>query len=120
MIELLEGMPDGVVGVEAVGEVTASDYETVLIPAFDAARAEHEHVRVVFVAGERFEGFAAGALWDDTKYGFGHLRGWGRVALVTDIDWMRRLTHAFSWLSPSGMKVFPVAQLAEAKTWVSG
>lgn len=120
MIEVLDGMPDGVVGVEAVGEVSALDYETVLIPTFEAARAQHEHVRVVFVAGERFEGFAAGALWDDTKYGFSHLKGWGRVALVTDIDWMRHLTHAFSWLAPSGMKVFPVVELEAAKTWATG
>ncbi len=120
MIELLEGMPEGVVGIEAVGEVSAHDYETVLIPAFEAARTGHEHVRVVFVAGERFEGFAAGALWDDTKYGFSHLRGWGRVALVTDVDWMRHLTHAFSWLIPGGMRVFAVADLEAAKTWVSG
>jgi hypothetical protein len=120
VIEVLDGMPDGVVGVEAVGEVTAHDYETVLIPTFDAARAQPDPVRVVFVAGDRFEGFAAGALWDDTKYGFSHLKGWGRVALVTDIDWMRHLTHAFSWLAPSGMKVFPTSELAAAKEWAAG
>ena len=41
MIEVLEDMPDGVVGVEAVGEVTASDHETVLTPTseLDAAQA---------------------------------------------------------------------------------
>jgi hypothetical protein len=119
MIELLQGMPDGVVGVEAVGEVSADDYEHVLIPAFEAARAQHEQVRVLFLAGDRFEGFAAGALWDDTRYGFSHLKGWGRVALVTDSDWMQKLTHAFSWLSPSGMQAFPVAEFEAAKTWVS-
>jgi hypothetical protein len=120
MIEVLEDLPEGVVGVEAVGEVTASDYETVLIPVFEAARREHEQVRVVFVAGERFTGFAPGALWDDTKYGFTHLKGWGRVALVTDIDWMRRLTHAFSWLAPSGMQVFATSELEAAKAWAGG
>jgi hypothetical protein len=36
MIEVLEHMPDGVVGVEAVGEFTANDYETVVIPTFEA------------------------------------------------------------------------------------
>ena len=38
MIEVLEDMPEGVVGVEAVGEVTANDYETVLIPTFETGR----------------------------------------------------------------------------------
>jgi hypothetical protein len=119
MIELMQGLPDGVVGFEAVGEVTARDYEEILTPAFEAARAEHEHVRVVFVVGERFEGFSSGALWDDTKFGFTHLRGWGRVALVTDVDWMRHLAHAFGWLSPGGMQVFPTSELDVAKDWVA-
>jgi hypothetical protein len=120
MIEVLEDMPDGVVGVEVVGEVTAQDYETVLIPTFDAGRARHDPLNVVFVAGDRFTGFSAGALWDDTKYGFSHFKGWGRVALVTDIVWMRHLTHAFSWLAPNGMKVFPTTDLATAKAWAAG
>ena len=46
-------------------------------------------------------------MWDDVKWGTSHVRGWGRVALVTDVDWMRHLTKAFSWLAPKGMKVFP-------------
>ena len=58
MIEVLEDMPAGVVGVEAVGEVTADDYERVLIPTFDAGRAAHDPLNVVFVAGARFTGFA--------------------------------------------------------------
>jgi hypothetical protein len=121
VIEVLDGMPDGVVGVEAVGQVTAHDYETVLIPTFEAARTQYDRVRVVFVAAsDRFDGFAAGALWDDTKFGFSHLKGWGRVALVTDIHWMRHLTHAFSWLAPSGMKVFPTSELAAATAWAAG
>ena len=120
MIEVLEDMPDGVVGVEAIGEVTSDDYEKVLIPTFDAGRAQHDPVNVVFVARPRFTGFSSGALWDDTKYGFSHLKGWGRVALVTDVDWMRHLTHAFAWLSPNGMKVFPTSELDAAKTWAAG
>ena len=120
MIEVLAGMPDGVVGVEAIGEVTADDYEQVLIPTFDAGRALHDRLNVVFVAGDRFTGFSSGALWDDTKYGFSHFKGWGRVALVTDVDWMRHLTHAFSWLAPNGMKVFPSRELDVATAWAAG
>ncbi len=120
MIEVLDGMPDGVVGVEAIGEVTADDYEQVLIPAFDAGRAAHDPVSVVFLVGDRFTGFSSGALWDDTKYGFSHLRGWGRIALVTDVDWMRHLTHAFAWLAPKGMKAFPTTELDAAKAWAAG
>jgi hypothetical protein len=113
--EVLDGMPDGTIGAEALGEVTADDYERVLMPAFEAARAQQEHVNVVFVAGDRFTGFTSGALWDDTKFGFRHLKGWGRVAIVTDVDWMTHLVHAFSWLAPKGMQVFPARELEAAK-----
>ena len=75
---------------------------------------------MVFVAGDRFEGFAAGALWDDTKYGFSHFKGWGRVALVTDVDWMRHLTNVFGWIAPKGIKVFPTSELDAAKAWAAG
>jgi hypothetical protein len=119
MIEVLPEMPDGVVGVEVVGEVTADDYEHVLIPTFDAGRTAHDALNVVFLVGDRFTGFSAGALWDDTKYGFSHFKGWGRIAMVTDVDWMRHLTHAFSWLAPKGMKVFPTVELEAAKAWAA-
>ena len=107
MIEVLEDMPEGVVGVEAVGEVTADDYETVLIPTFEAGRAAHDHLNVVFVAGERFTGFSSGAMWDDVKWGTSHAKGWGRIALVTDVDWMRHLTKAFSLVGAEGHEGVP-------------
>ncbi len=119
MIEVLDDMPDGVVGVEAVGEVTADDYENVLIPTFEAGRAAHDHLNVVFVAGARFTGFSTGAMWDDVKWGTSHAKGWGRIALVTDVDWMRHLTKAFSWLAPKGMRVFPTTELDAAKAWAA-
>jgi hypothetical protein len=33
MIEVIQGLPENVVGVEGVGEVSAEDYKSVLIPA---------------------------------------------------------------------------------------
>jgi len=38
MIRQIEGMPAGTIGFEAVGEVTAKDYEEVLAPAVRAAQ----------------------------------------------------------------------------------
>ena len=37
MIELTEGLPDGIVGLEAVGEVSSEDYATVANPAVEHA-----------------------------------------------------------------------------------
>ena len=40
MIELMEGLPGGVVGIEAVGKVTSGDYDVVLPGDRKCARSE--------------------------------------------------------------------------------
>ena len=63
MIEVLDGLPEGVVGVEAVGEVERARLRDRPDPGVRGrTRAQHAPVHVVFVAGERFEGFEA-ATW---------------------------------------------------------
>lgn len=120
MLEAITDLPDGVVGFEAVGEVTADDYEKVLVPAFEAAHAAHESVSLLYVLGGRFEGYAEGAAWQDAKFGMTHWSGWGRIAVVTDTDWVRHLLKAFGWMAPGEVRVFGVADLDDARTWVTG
>ena len=45
MMKLLTHLPDHVVGVSASGQIDAKDYETVLIPAIDAALQKHKRIR---------------------------------------------------------------------------
>lgn len=120
MIELLEGLPENVVGVEAVGEVTADDYKSVLIPAAEAALEKHDKVRLLYVLGERFDRVSAGAAWEDTKLGLEHLRGWERMAMVTDVEWVGHTLKAVGWMIPAEIRVFPTAERAAAEAWVRG
>lgn len=41
MMKAIDGMLDGVVGIEAHGKVTGRDYETVLIPTVERALRSH-------------------------------------------------------------------------------
>lgn len=118
MLQTLSGLPDGVVGIEAVGEVEADDYERVLVPAVEAALAEHRTVRLLCVLGDRFDGYSTGAMWADTKLGFEHLRRWERMAVVTDKEWIGHAVKAFGWLMPGEVRVFPTAERAEAEAWI--
>ncbi|MGE5282848.1 MAG: STAS/SEC14 domain-containing protein [Chloroflexota bacterium] len=118
MIETIPGLPDGVIGFEAVGEVSADDYKDVLIPAVEAA-LKGDRIRFLYVLGERFEGMSAGAMWEDTKVGFEHLRAWERMALVTDVEWIGHTVKAFGWTIPAQVRVFPVAERAAAEAWVA-
>ena len=64
MLTLIADLPEGVVGVEAHGKVTADDYEKVLI------------------LGDEVPNYTAGAVWKDLKLGLGHLRAWVTSAPV--------------------------------------
>ena len=115
MIEILGGFPDNVVAFAASGRVTRRDYEAVLVPRVEAALQHHDKIRCYYELGAGFAGFDPGAMWEDFKVGVGHLSRWERVAVVTDVDWMRHATNAFRFLMPGEMRVFPTAEAEAAR-----
>ena len=119
MLRTIPDLPPGVIGIEAVGEVHASDYRDVLRPAIDQAVARGP-IRLVYVLGEEFTGYSAGAVGQDFQLGFDHISGWARTAVVSDVDWVVHLTAAFGWLVPGEMRRFSLAQRAEAVRWAAG
>jgi hypothetical protein len=54
VIALIHGLPDGVVGLEAVGEVSSADSETVANPVVERALGRHERLRLLHVLDDRF------------------------------------------------------------------
>ena len=120
MLEPVPGAPEGVIAVEAVGKITAEDYEQVLEPAIAEVLAAHGGLRVVIVLGDRWEGLAAAALWDDLRVGLANVRSWKRCAVVTDRGWIEHATKAFGWMTPGEVKVFEHGELAEALAWAGG
>jgi hypothetical protein len=119
MIELIEELPEGVVGLEAVGAVTAEEHESVAMPAIERARAGGDKVRLRYLLGERFTGYTSAAMWDDTKLGLSHPFSWERIAVVTDHEHYRTMVKGFGWLIPGDVKLFSEDQLVDAKRWVS-
>jgi SpoIIAA-like len=117
MITRLDGLPEGVIGFEASGKIAAEDYRDVVLPAVEEA-ARSGDVRFVIVM-RSFDGMSGGALWQDLKIGTEHLGAWKRVALVTDIGWMSRLTELFGWMTPGETKTFPLDERDQAVRWVS-
>jgi hypothetical protein len=119
MIELMSDLPPTVVGVSATGTVTARDYETVLIPAIEAMFKRQGRGRFLYHVGDGFKGFEVGAMWDDAVLGLKHLTGWERVAIVTDVEWLRLGFKVFAPVMPGTTRVFGAKELAEAKRWVA-
>ena len=123
MIERLEDMPAGTLGFRATGEIEREDYEDVLVPALRGAVQRGGKLRTLYVIDELDE-IEPGALWADTKLGFDlgvrHHDAWERSAIVTDIHWMAQATKVFAWMIPGEARVFPRAELEQAKAWVAG
>lgn len=119
MIEMLQDLPDNSLGFVATGTVTANDYETVIIPAVEALFARQDKVRLLYQLGPEFSGFEAAAMWDDAKIGMKHLGGWERIAVVSDVEWVRTGVKVFGVAIPGQVRVFHNAELAEAKRWIA-
>jgi len=119
LLELIPNLPDHVVGVVASGQVTAGDYEAVLIPAIESVLARKGRIRTLYHVGPAFTGFTSGAMWDDMKLGVAHWQAWDKVAVVTDVDWIAGATRLFGFAMPCPVKVFANNEIAEATQWIA-
>lgn len=118
MIERIEKLPAGVVGLRATGEVTKQDYELVVEPLFDALRAKGEPIRLLFHFPEDFRSFTAGAAWEDTKLGLRNMRLIERCAVVSDTKWLRAATRAMGVVIPTRLRTFDEDDMDEALAWL--
>lgn len=119
MIKLIKGLPDDVIGVEAVGKVEADDYRDVLEPAVAKALQLHDKLRFLYVMGEAYDGFTPGAMWQDTKIGLGDRKAWERIAVVSDHRALDDSLKLFAWMLPAEVRTYTSDQLEDAKAWLS-
>ncbi len=117
MIQLIEGLPDAVVGLEAVGQVESADYEAVAAPAVRGALKRHPKIRLIHVLDDRFTGYTAGGAWQDAVLGLAHPRSFDRIAVVTDSESIRRLVRLAGWSVPGELKLFPNREREQAEAW---
>jgi hypothetical protein len=118
MIKVLKHMPPGTLGLEAVGKVTEDDFRTVLEPTVEAA-LERGDTRLLYVFGDDFDSFSLQAAWAQTRALAGHRKGWSKVAVVSDADWLEHGGKAFDWLMSGDLRVFDDDDLDEARTWLA-
>ena len=115
MIRTIENMPAGTIGLEAVGKVTEEDYQDTVTAALERGDA-----RLLYVLGREFDSYSVGAMWADTKLTAGHRKGWDKVAVVSDADWLENSVKAFGWLMPGKVKVFETDDVDDAIEWLTG
>jgi len=118
MIEQLSGFPDTILAFVCHGQVTKEDYENVIIPAAEKAIKAHDKVRLYYELGKEFAGIEPAAMWEDFKVGMGHWSQWERIAVVTDVDWIKYAVQAFGFLMPGKLQVFPTGEAEAARAWI--
>lgn len=119
MIEQIAALPPGILGFRAHGQVTAEDYKRVVVPDVEAAFALNRKLRLLYVTADDFLGFDPGAMWNDMKLGARHFSGWERVALVTDVPWLRAAATAMGFMVPADFRLFAGPDLAQARRWIT-
>ena len=115
MIEMIDGLPDNVVGIIAKGRVTNNDCDKILKPAMESTLKRHDKVRLYYEIGCRFPG----AAWENLRVGVEHIPQWERVAIVTDVGWVRHTVNALRFLMASEVRVFTSFQAPEGRAWIT-
>ena len=120
MMSEIKNLAKGVIGFSAEGKVTDADYKEVLIPAVEEALKAGGRLRLLYVLGPDFAGYAPSAMLDDTLFGARHFFDFEKIACVTDNETYATLVRSFGFLMPAAVRVFAVKDLDAAKAWLAG
>ena len=115
MIELIEDLPRNVVGISVTGRVTKEECREVLAPAIAKSLRWRDTIRLYYELGSRFPGSG----WDDLDLGFEHASACERIAIVTDIAWVRLTVKAIRFLIPGEIRVFSTIEAEDARAWIT-
>ncbi len=117
MIEPIEDLPAGVVGVRAVGAFSVDDYTKVIEPELDRLEADDHELRLLLHLGPDFSGFGEGA-WGELTSEIRHT-AFHRGAVVTDDDMVRNGLRVLKWVLRGDVRTFRNREYDRAVTWVA-
>ena len=102
----------------AEGIITHADYEKTLIPIVENKIKVHGKIKLLYWCGEEFKGFSAGAVLDDAQFGLMHLGDFLKIAVVSDIEWVRQSVKLFAPFIPAPVQVFHNSGIENANRWI--
>lgn len=116
-IEFAESVEADLLEVKVSGKLTSADYET-FVPAVEGMIAEVGKIRILFVM-EDFEGWDAGAAWEDTKFAMEHYHDIRKLALIGETSWERWMAIICQPFTTAEIRFFSPDQRAEAIEWLA-
>lgn len=117
MFQILPESSGNLVCIKAVGKLTDADYRA-LIPPLEAIMVEHGSFKL-FADLEEFDGWEWLAAWDDFAFGLKHWNNIEKIALIGTARWEELAAKIADKLMPSEVRFFPLAERANALTWIS-
>jgi len=117
-LKILDGFPNDVLAMEISGRLRGVDYEEVLDPLIDKKLERHDKLKVFLVVNKDFEGATAGAAWDDLKLGLKNFTKYRKMAIVTDLAWLRNGVRLFAPFMPAEVHSYPYSKREIAESWI--
>ena len=119
MFTLIHDLPPHVVGVQATGVISKDDYENILYPAMEDLYRRTGTVSLLLQIETELHNYTTGAWVSDARLGIKYFMKWKKVAVVSRKPGIKWFTDTFGILVPGDYKGFLMADLVEAKRWIS-
>lgn len=117
MFTFLDMEADNVVGIHIDGKINDASFDA-LVALLEKKMEDHPKVRV-YVELKSFKGVSLKTFFKDLKFAFNNWERVDREAIVTQKEWIKKLTEWEDQLfSTIDLKAFSFEEKAQAKKWV--
>jgi SpoIIAA-like len=103
--------------VDLHGKLNREDFERIG-PETDRLIRQHGKIRIL-VTMRDFEGWDAGALWEELKWDAKHFNDVERLAMVGDESWQKWMVSVCKPFTTATVRYFSFDQLDEANEWLN-
>ena len=113
----LEETPAGkIVTLRIKEKLTTEDYNE-FVPMIEGMMESNSKIRLL-VELHDFEGWTAGALWEDSKFAARHFNDIERLAVVGDKRWEKGVTMFIKPFTSAEVRYFDIKTVDEARQWI--
>lgn len=113
----LEETPAGKIVTLRIKEKLSRDDYDEFVPMIEGMMEDNSKIRLL-VELRDFEGWTAGALWEDTKFAARHFNDIERLAVVGDKRWEKGVTVFIKPFTKADVRYFDRNVIDEARQWV--
>ncbi len=113
----IEDAPAGkIITLVIAGKLEKVDYEK-FIPELEKFIEQENKIRLV-VELRDFQGFSAGAMWEDTKFGLKHFNDFEKLAVIGNKAWEKAMTAFAKPFTMAKVRYFDESERDEAMEWI--